>query len=280
MRLQALDVNEPECRISPVVADAAPIRLQDHEPLDIAAPSPELALVSVVVPTFNEVGNVTPLLERLERALDSHRYEIILVDDDSPDGTWQVAERAAEADDRITVIRRQGQRGLSSAIVAGMAKASGAVIVVIDADLQHDEQRIPDLVAEISDSQADVCVGTRSADGGDYGAFARRRRFISWTGATLARMLLNVQVSDPMSGFFAISRERFDLLSSEVDPRGFKILLEFLARGPQPKIAEVGYRFGERHSGTTKLSGMVVVDYLKALIGLAIHRLRRRAARN
>ncbi len=247
----------------------------DREPKPAPRSTPN-TFVSVVVPTFNEVGNVEPLLARLRAALNDSEYEIILVDDDSPDGTWRTAARMAETDPRLTVIRRRGQRGLSSAIMSGMRQAKGDVIVVIDGDLQHDERRIPDLVSGVSLTGADLCIGSRSATGGDYGAFAKRRRLISWVGATVARVMLNVPVSDPMSGFFAISSERFRLLRDEVDPRGFKILLEFLARGPKPSVAEVGYRFGERNSGTTKLNGIVVVDFLKAVLALSINRFRRR----
>ncbi|MGH1489325.1 MAG: polyprenol monophosphomannose synthase [Acidimicrobiales bacterium] len=233
-------------------------------------------MTSVIVPTYNEAGNVALLLERLRVALDGTCYEIVLVDDDSPDQTWRLAQLEAASDNRISVIRRRQDRGLSSAILAGMAQARGDVIVVIDADLQHDERCIPDLVSGIVEGGSDLSVASRSVAGGDYGSFSRRRRLISWIGATLARLLLNVPISDPMSGFFALSRERFELLSNDIDPKGFKILLEFLARGPKPSVTEVGYRFGERHSGETKLNSIVVVDYLKAVLTLALHRLGQR----
>lgn len=234
-------------------------------------------LVSVIVPTYNEAGNITVLLERLASTLDEHRYEIIIVDDDSSDGTWQAAEQLAVTDDRISVIRRTEERGLSSAVLAGMHAASGDTLIVIDADLQHDERKIPDLVAAIVDRRVDICLGSREADGGSYGSFKRRRRLVSWAGAALARQLLGVPVSDPMSGFFAVSRERFEAVHDQVNPRGFKIMLEFLARGTRPEVAEVGYRFGERVNGATKLTGSVGMDYLRALAGLMAHRIARRA---
>lgn len=228
----------------------------------------ERPTVSVVVPTYNEAANIPILIDRIRTALTDHRFEVIVVDDDSPDRTWEVATRLSDTDHRIGVIRRRSQRGLSSAVLAGMTAARGQVLVVMDGDLQHDESRIPDLVAEVLNNGVDVCLGSRGATGGDYGGFRRRRRLTSWVGARLARLVLPVPVSDPMSGFFAVSRERFTLVEGHINPRGFKILLEFLARGPKPAVAEVGYVFGQRVNGTTKLTGTVVVEYLRALASL------------
>lgn len=234
------------------------------------AVSPEAStpVVSVIVPTYNETENIRLILARLREALTDHAYEIVVVDDDSEDETWRVAEALARSDRRIRVIRRTAERGLSSAVLTGMAAAAGRTMVVIDADLQHDETKIPDLVSAV-EGGADICLGTRQRDGGSYGSFKKRRRLMSWTGAALARMVLGLPVSDPMSGFFAVSRDRFDLVVADVNPRGFKILLEFLARGPRPVVSEVGYRFGERRHGTTKLNGSVVIAYLAALRDLS-----------
>lgn len=224
--------------------------------------------ISIIVPTFNEAENIGILLDRLGTVLADQRYEVIVVDDNSPDETWRVAEQLAEHNHRISVIRRLSERGLSSAVLAGMAAARGAVLVTMDADLQHDESRILELVDAIISGGADVCLGSREVDGGGYGVFRKRRRVASWAGATLARLVLQVPVSDPMSGFFAIARERYELIEDQVNPRGFKILLEFLARGPKPTVAEVGYVFGERVNGSTKLNGAVVLQYLRALLSL------------
>ncbi|MEL7157121.1 MAG: polyprenol monophosphomannose synthase [Actinomycetota bacterium] len=200
-------------------------------------------------------------------------HEIIVVDDDSPDGTWQVAEDAAATNPRVHVVRRIGRRGLSSAVIDGMAVARGQVLAVLDADLQHDETKLPDLVSAIIDDGADVALGSRQAEGGSYGTFGPGRRFVSWTGAQLAHLLLGVEVSDPMTGFFAVSRERFEHVRSGLDPRGFKIALELLARGERPRVAEVGYCFRTRVWGTTKLSAGVVTAFLWSLALLAIARM-------
>jgi len=207
-------------------------------------------------------------------------YEIIVVDDDSADGTWRLVEERAAGDPRIRLLRRTDQRGLSSAVLSGMGVATGTVLVVIDADLQHDERKIPELVAQVT-AGVDVCLGSREAPGGGYGRFGRRRLLVSRVGAALARTLIGVPVSDPMSGFFAVSRDRYRELSGQLNPRGFKILLEFLARGPEPVVTEVGFVFGDRLSGSTKLSGPVIGAYLLSVAELAVASrwTRRRAAR-
>lgn len=233
---------------------------------------PQPATVSLVVPTYNEVENLPVLIDRLGQVLADLDYEIIVVDDNSPDGTWQVAEELAAADRRIRVLRRVGRRGLSSAVLEGMGVAEGRVLAVIDADLQHDEAALPEILSAVLDGDADICVGSREADGGSYGQFGPVRRAISWTGATFARRLLGVGVSDPMSGYFALSRDRFDDVVGSVNPRGFKILLEFLARGPRPRVAEIGYGFRTRTRGETKLTGSVVLAYLLAIMELALAR--------
>ena len=236
----------------------------------------EPLLLSVIIPTYNEAGNIVVMLDRLRTALDGQAYEIVVVDDDSIDETWRIAQFHRRSDQRIKVIRRVGERGLSSAVMAGMAQAGGRALVVMDADLQHDETKILHLVRAVVDEGMDLCVGSRHVAGGGYGTFGRRRRAASWAGTALARALLGVAVSDPMSGFFAVSRRRYELVGDQVNPRGFKILLEFLARGPEPSVSEVGYQFGERVHGTTKLNGSVVLDYLRALLALTAGRWRRR----
>lgn len=243
-------------------------------------PSPASApFVSVIIPTYNEAANIGPILDHIDATLTedlpSEPYEIVVVDDDSADGTWRLAEARSDQDRRIRVIRRVGRRGLSSAVLAGMAVARGQILVVIDADLQHDERCIPDLVRAVA-AGADVALGSREVDGGGYGAFGRRRLAISRVGAVLSRRVIGVEVTDPMSGFFAVSRERYEALSGTLNPRGFKILLEFLARGPEPVVAEVGYQFRQRTGGSTKFDGAVGLAFVFSLCELAVARRRGR----
>lgn len=226
----------------------------------------------MILPTYNESENLPVLLDRLTKLLVDLDYEIIVVDDNSPDHTWEIAETYANQSTRVRSIRRLSDRGLSSAVMAGMEIATGRVLAVMDSDLQHDENALIDVITPILDGDADVSVGSREAEGGSYGEWSRFRRFVSWGGAQLARQLLGVPVTDPMSGFFAVSRERYLAVANEVNPRGFKILLEFVARGPKPRIIEVGYSFRERVAGESNLTSSVVGAYLVALIDLFVGR--------
>ncbi len=228
--------------------------------------------VSVIVPTYNESGNIGLLVARIQAALADFDYEVIIVDDDSPDLTWKIATDLLVDEPRFSVIRRTTDRGLSAAVLTGMNVAQGSVLVVMDGDLQHDPDAIPALVSKVLDDGSEIAVASRAFDGGSYGDFSPRRRLISWIGAQMAHVLLQAPVSDPMSGFFAIDRRRYEEVVPLVNPRGFKILLEFLARGRRPDVAEVGYRFGNRVHGTTKLTGSVVVAYLLAMIDLSVGR--------
>ncbi len=229
--------------------------------------------LSVVVPTYNEAENITVLIDALEAALGGVDHEIIVVDDDSPDRTWERArQHGLTLHNPLHVIRRTEDRGLSSAVLTGMRAARGDVLAVIDADLQHDERVLPLMVDEIV-AGADICVGSRKVEGGGYGDWSRRRRLVSWTATVLAQRVLKTVASDPMSGFFAVSREAFIEAESSINPRGFKILLEFLARSrPGAKVAEVGYVFRNRERGQTKMSGGVIGQYLLALLDLRLGR--------
>ncbi len=233
--------------------------------------------VSIVVPTFNEADNIEILLNRLRDELDEQHYrggyEILVVDDNSPDGTWQLVENVSQRDRRVTAIRRTADRGLASAVLTGLSVASGSILVVMDADLQHDPVVVPRLVDAAGQEGTDLAVASRTSDGGSFGRFTRTRRMISFGGNSVAQLLLGTQCSDPMSGFFAVSRNYYETVAPDINPRGFKILLEFLARGKRPVVREVGYRFGERHGGATKLSGSVVLNYLAALTTLSLGRI-------
>ena len=228
--------------------------------------------VSVIVPTYNEVENLPVLLERLRSVLADTGHEIIVVDDDSPDGTWRVARAEAVSDRSVRLIHRVGRRGLSSAVLEGMDAARGTIMAVLDADLQHDEAILPDLIAAVRSGRADVAIGSREAPGGSYGEFGPIRRLISFVGAKVASAVLGVGVSDPMSGYFALSSERYAAVRPTVTPRGFKILLDVLASGERPAVVEVGYGFRSRRSGETKLSGRVVLSFGRSVVELGLRR--------
>ncbi|MEE9321735.1 MAG: glycosyltransferase [Granulosicoccus sp.] len=224
--------------------------------------------LSVVIPTYNEAENIRLLVERLVTTLAGINYEVIVVDDDSPDLTWQVVEGLANGNPRISVLRRRSAKGLSSAVTAGLLEARGRCLAVMDADLQHDEAILPAMYREVIESGMDVCVGSREAEGGSYGSWSRRRRIVSSGARWLADKMVGKTVQDPMSGYFAISREYFEATIDRVNPQGFKILLEFIARGDDPSISEVGYTFRNRVHGETKLNASVAIEYVLALIDL------------
>ena len=229
-------------------------------------------VVSVILPTYNEAENIPVLLERLAHVLESITYEIIVVDDNSPDRTWEIADAIAAENPRIRVVRRLTGRGLSSAVVAGMSVAAGRTFAVMDADLQHDEAILGELVAAVDSGECDIAIGSRGSAGGSYGDFSRFRRFLSWGAASLARLLLPVGVKDPMSGYFVVSRRLFKSSADRINPVGFKILLEFIGRNPGIRIKEIGYTFRLRKHGETKLSGSVMRNYLLALYDMRFGR--------
>lgn len=228
--------------------------------------------LTVVTPTFNEADNVVPLLDGLAAALTDVTHEIIVVDDDSPDRTWEVAETYAVEHPTVRVLRRFSDHGLSSAVMAGMEASTGRVIAVIDADMQHDERVLPQMVELIASGEADLVVGTRGAEGGSYGTWSPFRRFVSWVAATIARIFLRVSTTDPMSGFFAISRDAYRKAAPAVNPQGFKILLEFIGRNPGLRVSEVGYEFRNRVHGETKMSPSIIRSYLLAVFELRFGR--------
>lgn len=227
--------------------------------------------LSVVVPTYNEATNIEELLRRLHIALNGRMYELIVVDDDSPDETWKVASDLAEVDPRIRVIRRVDERGLSSAIVRGMRESRGKVIAAIDADLQHDESILGEMTDRVIGG-VEVVVGSRTVEGGGFGEWSFVRRFASWGATLIARTVTGSMVSDPMSGFFAVDRDFFERVEPDVNPRGFKVLLELLARGKPDQVAEVGYVFRDRMSGETKVNSAVMYEYMLGIIDLRLGR--------
>ena len=233
-------------------------------------PSPDIAQqgsgqlqLSVVVPTFNERGNVTALFQKLETALAGVAWEVIFVDDNSPDGTWQEVRDLARSDGRVRCIRRIGRRGLSGACIEGILASSGPCAAVMDADLQHDETQLAKMLALIEEGAAELVVGSRYVEGGNADSFNRARAGASAFATEIAKRVLGVRIADPMSGFFMIRRDRFEQLAPKLSTQGFKILLDIVAsaRG-ELKTVEVPYSFGARLHGESKLDSMVALDFL------------------
>ena len=224
--------------------------------------------LSVVIPTYNESENIPILIDLLFEVLKNKRYEIIVVDDNSPDGTWKIVEELSKEHPQVKLLRRLEGKGLSSAVVAGMHQSKGRCIAVMDADMQHDEAILPQMCDQIIENNVDICVGSREAPGGGYGDWSIKRKLVSYGARWLANVSVGTTIKDPMSGYFAISRNYFESTIDYVNPAGFKILLEFLARGENPNAVELGYQFRTRVHGKTKLNAGVAIEYLLALIDL------------
>lgn len=228
--------------------------------------------VTLVVPTYNERENIPILVGRLESVLqDKASFEIIIVDDNSPDGTWQVAQDLASRKPHVRCLRRIDRRGLSSAVIDGFALARAPLLGVIDADLQHDETILPQMIAQ-ADSH-DVVIGSRlSAGGGIDRTWSWHRRLMSWTATKLAQIVLGVRISDPMTGYFLVQKHVFEGVAEHLNPMGFKILLEIIYRAKGSRVAEVGYVFRTRQHGESKLTTSVIMDYLWSLYDLLFGR--------
>ncbi len=238
----------------------------------VALADAPLAL-TVVIPTMNEIGNVEILLRRLGFALAGIEWEAIFVDDGSSDGTPELIARIAQSDRRIRLVRRVGRRGLSSAVVEGALASTCPVIAVIDADLQHDETILPDLYRSIAIDGRELAIGTRYCGGGSTGDWDEGRRRISRFATRLAAPIMKTPLSDPMSGYFAIRRDVLLDAAPKLSSVGYKILLDLVASHPRPlRVAEVGYTFGTRQSGASKLDQMVALEYVELLLDKTIGR--------
>ncbi|MGY8664824.1 glycosyltransferase family 2 protein [Bradyrhizobium sp. UFLA05-109] len=222
--------------------------------------SPEL---SVVVPTFNERDNVTVLYRRLEATLAGIAWEVVFVDDNSPDGTWDVVRGLARRDSRVRCIRRIGRRGLSGACIEGILASSAPYAAVIDADLQHDETQLPKMLSLLASGEAELVVGSRYIEGYKSEGFNKQRAGASALATEVAKQVLQVEIADPMSGFFMIRTDRFEQLAPKLSVHGFKILLDIVATAQGSlRAVEIPYTFGARQHGESKLDSMVALDFL------------------
>ncbi len=224
---------------------------------------PEL---TIVVPTLNERDNIEPLVARLRRVLDGVVWDVVFVDDDSRDGTLEALHSLARQDERIRYIQRIGRSGLSSACLEGMAASSAPYLAVIDADLQHDEALLPRMLETLKQGGTDLVVGSRYLEGGGVGGWSKTRRWLSRFSTVLSRLVLRTQLSDPLSGYFMLTRELRDRALRKVSGRGFKILLDLVASVDGPvRAVELPYTFGLRQAGESKLDTLVAYEFALVL---------------
>ena len=224
-------------------------------------------MLSVVVPTYNERANMAALVEAVRDTLGDLPWEMVIVDDDSPDHTFDEVSRIARDEPRVRCLRRVGRRGLASAVIEGALVANGDFVAVMDADFQHDETRLRPMYDALVSGNADLVVGTRYAHGGGVGEWDGTRQKMSDLATRMARLLVGDQTSDPMSGFFMVNRAVFAASVYDLSQQGYKILLDIVSSAPRPlRIAEVPYTFRNRREGESKISMMVLAEFAFLLI--------------
>ena len=226
---------------------------------------------SLVIPSYNEGANIQKIVQILSEILDSaipNEYELIVVDDDSPDGTWKLAQELTPQYPQLRVMRRQKEKGLSTAVIRGWQVARGEILGVIDADLQHPPEILLQIWSEM-EKGADLGIASRHVEGGGVSEWSIVRRFLS-RGAQMLGLIILPEVisrlSDPMSGYFMVRRSA--IVGKYLSPVGYKILIEVTARGAIRWIAEVGYVFREREAGESKVTWKQYIEYIQHLLRL------------
>ncbi|HXN72005.1 MAG TPA: glycosyltransferase family 2 protein [Candidatus Acidoferrales bacterium] len=238
--------------------------------MDRRAASPALEL-AVVIPTYNEVENIPLVLAAVEQALRGIEWEIVFVDDNSPDRTADLVRALALTNRRVRVLERIGRKGLSSACIEGILATPAPYIAVMDADMQHDESILPKMLERMKSERLDVVVGSRKIAGGSMGEFARERVWLSDLGTRISKLVCRCDVSDAMSGFFLVDRAYFQQVVPRLTGTGFKILVDLLSSSPSaPRIGEVPYHFRNRQLGESKLDLNVELEYLYLLVDKVI----------
>ncbi len=231
------------------------------------------AVLAVVVPTFNERDNIEEVVRRVGRVLEGLAWEIIFVDDDSPDGTAELAGRLGQLDARVRCIRRIGRRGLASACIEGICSTHCEYVAVMDADLQHDEGLLREMFERTRRDGLDLVIGSRFVGEGSYGEMPPLRQKMSRLATWLGTTLLRTRLSDPMSGFFLVRRETFMRHAGRMSGKGFKILLDYVTTADnQLKIAELPYHMRARQQGQSKLDTLVLWEYLLLICDKTIGR--------
>jgi dolichol-phosphate mannosyltransferase len=229
--------------------------------------------LSVVIPTYKERQNIAPLVAALEAALQGVNWEVIFVDDHSPDHTADAIRELALTNPRVRILERIGRRGLSSACIEGMMASPAPCLAVMDADMQHDETILPEMLHLLQTRKLDLVVASRRTAGGSMGEFAKKRVRLSDLGSRVSKLVCHCDVTDPMSGFFIVNSEFFRASVPRLTGAGFKLLVDILASSPtRPRVAEVPYRFRNRLAGESKLDVNVELEYLFLIVDKIVGR--------
>jgi dolichol-phosphate mannosyltransferase len=245
----------------------APEALQGALPAAGVRPAPAL---SIVIPTYNERGNIPIVVDRLRAGLAGIAWELIVVDDDSPDGTASLVKDIGATDSRVRCIRRLGRRGLSGACLEGILASQADFVAVMDGDLQHDETLLRSMLDLLRRDEANLVVATRYADGGTTHGLSFHRAWSSRVATRLALRAFDLRLSDPMSGFFMLRRTIVDRFAEELSTQGFKILLDIaITAHDDLRIAELPYTFRPRHHGESKLDAGAALEYLGLVLAKA-----------
>tara|TARA_B100000029_G_scaffold93926_4_gene84082 strand:- start:935 stop:2077 length:1143 start_codon:yes stop_codon:yes gene_type:complete len=224
--------------------------------------------VSIIIPTFNEAENICDIIKSIKNNLSEINVEIIVVDDDSPDGTGAIVEdyiHSITENHRhsISIIHRKTRKGLSAAILNGVEKSNGRIVVVMDSDFSHPPDVIPKMLDKIEETQCDVVIASRYVQGGNIEGWPIKRKLISKAATEIAKKGLGVEANDPMSGFFAFKKNLIKDIS--FDAIGYKVLLELLVKSSDVNIQEIPYTFTDRKFGTSKLGSSTILDYCKSV---------------
>ncbi|MGH9673369.1 MAG: polyprenol monophosphomannose synthase, partial [Bryobacteraceae bacterium] len=226
-------------------------------------PTGQQVRLAVVIPAYNERQNVPLVFEKVQTALDGIAHEVVFVDDDSPDGTAEAVRDLARTNPSVRLLRRIGRRGLASATIEGMLSTTAPVIAVMDADLQHDETLLPEMLRLLEEKDLELVIGSRNVEGGSMGNLARERIALSNLGRRLASFVTGHHLRDPMSGFFMLRSDFLNEVVHRTSGVGFKILLDLVASATRPvRFHEIGYQFRPRMHGTSKLDVSVALEYL------------------
>ncbi len=220
--------------------------------------------VSLVVPTFQERDNIAPLVAALCPSLAGWDYELIFVDDDSPDGTAESIQKAMQSNPRIRLVVRRGERGLAGAVIQGFSAATGNILGSINADLSHDASIVPSMIRRIEEG-AEMVVASRRIPGGGFSNWPWHRKLASDMATRLAKGVLRIPLSDPMSGFYFLRRSVFERAREKIQTGGFKLMLNLVVAAKPHPLREEPYMFKDRQRGSSKVSVGVAFQFLKLL---------------